>query len=250
MNINIFKNFIESTDKKNFNKQEEEKYKKLFLHCPLTEKEFYAKINIASLSTDTEGREGIKKIDIFIKKMLNFYTIMNCTNVILDNKNYYRDTLSYNNAQNKYSKKCFEKGQICESVKYLLSKKYRKDSLKNFNFSNNVEKEIYYKAVSKIDTQIVISDISKKLEFEIEKELYDFLFEEEIKILAKLIGFEVYLRAKKPNIYCQSYIKIKKEYNILKHMMEDDYIEKALKILDEDNDFQMFIKKFSDIIKK
>ena len=250
MNIDIFKNFTELTDKKNFDKKEQEKYKKLFLHFPLTEEEFYSKIDINPLSIDEEGREGIKKIDIFIKKILNFYTIIYCTNVILDNKNYYRDTKIHNDVQTKYAKKCYAKGQICESVEYLLSKKYRKDSLKNFNFSNNIEKKLYYKVVSKVDTQIVISDISKKLECKIEKELYDFLLEDEIKFLAKIISFEIYFRAKKPKKYCPNYIEIKKEYIILEQMMENYYVEKALKISDNENDFQLFLKKFSDIIKK
>jgi len=234
MNINIYKNFIELANIKNFkNTKEKEKYKKWLSESPLSQNAFYNQINFAYLEEYEEGVEGIKKIDIFIKKKLesypNLYPHINLKHINNFIRN--RNDKKYNTKQVNIAKKFLWEGRVEEAIKHLMLIKFKTDSIDNFYADNSKEKKKYYDAVNNIDTQKTLDNIIEEFKLEIQSKFSKYLYEDEIVILSNFLGLEIYFRTKKPK-YCKIFYDFLKLYNSLEVDIENEIlIEKAIKIL-------------------
>jgi len=254
MNTNIYQNFVELANKENFRKKEN--YKKWLPEDQMTESMFYDKINIVYLKEDKIGQEGIKKIDIFVKEKVELYPNLYPYISLKPIKkyNFNKKTGSYNNKQVKCAKSYLKEGRTLDAMKHLMLKKFRIDFFENFNFRDDTEKKECYKAVSNIDTQITIDSIVNKLELEIKSKFYEFLFDDEIKILSNLMGLEIYLRANKPLKYSKIFFEIEEHYNLI----EQTIIHTILKPMSNDilandnskNGIEKAIEAIENFIKK
>ena len=135
-----------------------------------------------------------------------------------------------------------------------MSKEFTKSGIKKMSseFSDVETRDLFEELGTILSEETTVDDIIKELEEQIENS-FNYLCQNEIKVLARCMGYEVYFRTKKPAIYCESLLKVENIHNKFQQIQKYNLKEKANKMLLDgrsEEDIEKIVEEISKDLKK